>query len=122
MMMKLILTKVELLDDDYNEVLITKDTKSKFIYREAPMIERVIDKKRYNDIYVLIPNRIYKVHIDNNFPFSSEFVHHTVLTNELISSGVLFLGAEQEYIIYIKNCSDNPVYIQKGSPVGYYIL
>lgn len=120
----LILEKIKILSDDYNEVLISKNHHTnKFNYQEQTLSERVINGYKYNNIYVLDPNRVYQCYVSNDQAFDKNFLYQVVLIKDLINAGIILLEADLiNNTIYIKNHGGNPVYIEKKAIIANYNL
>lgn len=107
---------ISVLSDDFQEYLFSSDKVTKAKYTELPLIERVIDGRKYHNLYMIRPNLIYKCHLElpDTLPAGDFDVQ---LKTYLNSIGLALLGTPSLSTIYIVYHGPNVVYIKKGSSI-----
>lgn len=107
---------ISVLSDDFQEYLFSSDKVTKAKYTELPLIERVIDGRKYHNLYMIRPNLIYKCHLElpDTLPAGDFDVQ---LKTYLNSIGFALLGTPSLSTIYIVYHGPNVVYIKKGSSI-----
>ena len=110
------------IEDDFQDIFLAKSgihVKPKF--RELKLITRSIGDTKYNDLYIIEPNKYYCIYFKENL---SEYnkddeVYHYLKTENIFSDcGLLRVWQPKEGKLYIYNVGSNIVYIQKGMKIG----
>lgn len=101
--------KVFSLDEDYNNLFINNIADCRAEYQELPASSRNIGQNYYEDLFVIKPRHYYYITFTENIPQSTVF-HPVLLVNALLYQ---FDHVNQR--LYVYNCGDNIVYIQKNS-------
>jgi len=110
------------IEDDFQDIFLAKSgihVKPKF--RELKLITRSIGDTKYNDLYIIEPNKYYCIYFKENL---SEYnkddeVYYYLKTENIFSDcGLLRVWQPKEGKLYIYNVGSNIVYIQKGMKIG----
>ena len=110
------------IEDDFQEIFLAKSgihVKPKF--RELKLVTRSIGDTKYNDLYIIEPNKYYCIYFKENLSEYSkdDEVYHYLKTENIFSDcGLLRVWQPKEGKLYIYNVGNNIIYIQKGMKIG----
>lgn len=103
------INKVFVMVEDYNNLFISNIADCRAEYQELPMTSRNINKNYYEDLFVLEPHHYYYITFNEAIENPQSF-HFALLSNALFYQ---FDTVNQR--LYIYNCGNNIVYIQKNA-------
>lgn len=110
------------IEDDFQDIFLAKSgihVKPKF--RELKLATRSIGDTKYNDLYIIEPDKYYCIYFKENLSeyTKDDEVYHYLRTEDIFSDcGLLRVWQPKEGKLYIYNVSKNIVYIQEGMKIG----
>lgn len=109
------------LEDDFQDIFLSKSgIHVRPQFKELRLATRSIGDTKYNDLYIIQPDKYYRIDFKEDMSSYNEddTLHYLKSQDVFYDCGILTFWQPRNARLYIYNASSNIVYIQKGMKIG----
>ena len=109
------------LEDDFQDIFLSKSgIHVRPQFKELRLATRSIGDTKYNDLYIIQPDKYYRIDFKEDMSSYNEddTLHYLKSQDVFYDCGILTFWQPRNARLYIYNASSNIAYIQKGMKIG----